>query len=212
LLARVAAGGRTTLAIVSGRTLADLESRFTTVPAHLVGEYGWEHRRRGTAGTREPLPPGVEGAIAVAVGRARGAGLGPHLECKRASVALHTRALGDQAEGAARLATELWGPLARGPELRCSPFDGGLELAAAGRDKGSAVGWLLEQEPQGTLVVHVGDDESDERAFEAVADRGFGIRVGDPSRPTRAAGWLPDEAAVGDFLEAWLEAVPPAGG
>lgn len=65
-------------------------------------------------------------------------------------------------------------------------------------DKGRAVRWLLEQlglTGPDVLPVYVGDDETDEDAFEALSGDGVGIRVGPPDEPTGADYHLrdPDE-------------------
>jgi trehalose 6-phosphate phosphatase len=47
----------------------------------------------------------------------------------------------------------------------------------------------------------VGDDETDEDAFRAVAGKGIGIRVGDPHVASAAEYFLADTDEVGTFLE-----------
>jgi trehalose-phosphatase len=153
------------------------------------------------------VPPDSRETLDRAAALIRIEGLGAHLEEKRASLSFHTRGLpADDAEALTGRVESVWRPLAAAASLRLARFDGGIELGADGYDKGHAVLHLLELEPPGTLAVHVGDDESDEEAFEAIGERGFGIRVGEPDRPTRAAGWLRSQGSVELFLEAWLQA------
>lgn len=215
LLERIAGETRTTLAILSGRPLEELEARFGGLPAHLVGEYGWDRRPIGGERVRMPLPPAARTGLARAAALVREAGLGDHLEVKRTCLAVHSRGMPDEAaEAQAIRAEHLWRPLEAGGGLRHARFDGGTELRVSGRDKGTTIVELMGLVPPGALVVHLGDDESDEDAFEAIGDRGFGLRVGAPDRPTRAAGWLSGQGAVEAFLEAWLEAAgsgPPSG-
>jgi alpha,alpha-trehalase len=71
-------------------------------------------------------------------------------------------------------------------------------------DKGRAVLWLLEAlalDRPDVVPIYVGDDETDEDAFRAIAGRGIGIRVGGPSEPTAATERLDDVPAVRRFLE-----------
>jgi trehalose-phosphatase len=207
LLEQILARTPTTVAILSGRPLAELEVRFAGVGVHLIGDYGWERRLSGRAYERAPLAPDARAALSRAESLAREEGLGAQLEVKRAGVALHVRGLpADAAEASEHRVEILWRPLLAEGGLQLVRFDGGIELAVRGRDKGIAIRELLALEPPGTLAVHVGDDVSDEDAFEAIGDRGFGIRVGEPGRPTRAAGWLGGPEAVEVFLEAWCQA------
>jgi len=207
LLERILDDTATTVAIISGRPLRELEPRFAGLGVHLFGAYGWERRLSGRAYVRAPLAPDARAALARAESLAREAGLGALLEAKRAALALHTRGLSrEAAETSGRRGEILWRPLAARSGLRLTRFDGGTELMANGRSKGTAIRELLALEPPGTLAVHVGDDVSDEDAFEAIGDRGFGIRVGARVRRTRAAGWLAGPQAVEAFLEAWIRA------
>jgi trehalose-phosphatase len=50
------------------------------------------------------------------------------------------------------------------------------------------------------VPLYVGDDETDEDAFRALADRGIGVVVGEEHRPTRARYALADPNQVKDFL------------
>jgi trehalose-phosphatase len=59
--------------------------------------------------------------------------------------------------------------------------------------------------PKVSMCVYIGDDETDEDAFEAIRARGYGIRVGDADTRTAARGFLPDVQAVREFLEAWSD-------
>jgi trehalose-phosphatase len=70
-------------------------------------------------------------------------------------------------------------------------------------DKGKAVLWLLETldlAQDDVVPVYVGDDETDEDAFRALADHGIGVVVGEEHRPTRARYALADPDQVKDFL------------
>jgi trehalose-phosphatase len=85
-------------------------------------------------------------------------------------------------------------------------MDGGLELRAAGRDKGMALRELIEQADKDALPVFLGDDIADEDAFREVVTRGFGIRVGPSVRPSLARGRIETCEAMVDFLRCWRSA------
>lgn len=67
-------------------------------------------------------------------------------------------------------------------------------------DKGRVVELLAEDTPDGWEVVYVGDDTTDEDAFEVVEPQGLGVLVGDDS-DTAASVRVEDQAGVADFLE-----------
>ncbi len=205
LLRRIAASRHTSVAIVSGRPLDEVEALLGEVPGFFVGEHGWESRAPNGDLVRWPVERPVAAAIDAAEALARDAGWGTLLERKRSAVVLHTRG---QAKARAReieaACMSAWGPIAAGGLVALDAINGGVELRARSRNKGTVVLSLLAQSAPGTLGVFVGDDATDEDAFEAVLDRGFGVRVGDASRPTVAQAWLPSCDAVPSFLEEWL--------
>lgn len=205
LLERIVRAKRTELAIVSGRPVPEIERLLGPLPALLVGEHGWERREPGGELVRHPLPSAAAAALDEAERRARAAGWGDLIERKRPAVVLHTRALpADAAREAEERCLVAWGRLAGPGEVRIDRIDRGVELRARAHDKGEVVRWLLGRAPAGTLGVFVGDDVTDEDAFEAVRELGFGVRVGEAGRATLAKGLLPSVESVADFLEAWL--------
>ena len=64
-------------------------------------------------------------------------------------------------------------------------------------------------DPRCTFPVHIGDDETDEDAFAALAGMGAGIRVGRPVAASLADWYVRDPDDVAELLE-WLEQRPPA--
>lgn len=214
-LRQLARSPRTRLAIVSGRPIAELEELLGPLRAVLVGEHGWETRLEGGAVVRHPVSSEQQEALGRAAIVAATAGWGERLERKRTGVVLHTRGLPPEVEEErVRLCRELWEPECR-HGLRQQRVHGGLELRAAGRDKGSAVLELLQQLPEDARAVYVGDDQTDEDAFRALLNTGFGLRVGADDRPTLAQGRLEDPEAVAEFLAGWRtlagEADPASG-
>jgi trehalose-phosphatase len=80
-------------------------------------------------------------------------------------------------------------------------------------DKGKALLWLLErlEMAKGTYVpVYIGDDDTDEDAFRAIAERGVGVRVGDPHEVTAADYTLADVGEVLEFFRALLALEEPS--
>jgi trehalose-phosphatase len=132
------------------------------------------------------------------------------VERKRTGVAVHTRALDDQERARALEHFEsVYRRVAGGVGLRLDVLDGGAEIHAAGRDKGTAVRALLAALPPGTMPIYAGDDITDEAAFEAVESRGVGFRVGAAAR-TRAGRSLDGPEAVAGLLAGILRALEAA--
>ncbi|MFN3523643.1 MAG: trehalose-phosphatase [Phenylobacterium sp.] len=204
LLARVssALGGRT--AIVSGRTVADIDRILEGRIAAVAGVHGLE--RRTAAGEFAALPPHP------ALGEARRAMLafasadrGLEVEDKALSVALHYR----RAPGASEAVRDLGGRLSAALGLARQDGDCVVELRTPGPTKGDAVMSFMAEAPfEGGVPVFVGDDLTDEDAFAAVAAAGgFGVLVG-PLRETRATHRL---GGVDQVL-AWLDGLAQRAG
>lgn len=205
LLGALLAAGRTRLVIVSGRAVDDLVRLLGVEPTpELWGSHGWERR---TADGRY-LPPDLGAAardgLAAAAQVAAAAGLGHALEQKPAGLALHWRGLDERAAQALREEVGgAWAPIAQRHGLRAHPFDGGLELRAPGRDKGTAVQTLLDELGPQTALAYLGDDLTDEDAFERIGARGLRVLVRPEPRPTRADLWLRPPAELLEFLGRW---------
>jgi trehalose-phosphatase len=212
---RSIAGSGEPLAVVSGRPVLDLARLLGDLPAVLVGEHGWEERRPGGPVVRHPLAGAARSGLESAARAAAAAGWEPFLERKRTALMLHTRGMpAGRAAEAARACREAWRGPAEAGGLRLAEVNGGIEIRAAGRDKGTAVASLAGEAPPGAFMVYVGDDETDEDAFAAVRGRGFGVRVGPPGATSLAEGRLASCEEVSAFLAAWLDrgrASPGAG-
>ena len=211
---RVVAGSPdTSVAIVSGRPVAEVDRLLGPIPALLVGEHGWETRPGNGAVVCWSPPRAALEALDQARRAAAQRGWGDRLEGKRSSVVLHTRGLPEvDARRIEDACAALWWPYCDRAPVNLDRINGGVELRTRGRDKGTAVLSLLSHEPPGTLAVYVGDDVSDEDAFRTVREFGFGVRVGSDQRPSLAAGRLPSCDAVADFLEVWQSVADPPRG
>lgn len=207
----IAAAAHTTVAIVSGRPLAELIPLLGPLDAEFVGEHGWERRDRGGDIVREPLPAPLRAQLEAAAAQAEAHGWAARLERKRTALVLHVRDLPPaRSRDVLARAAEAWSAPALPPQFRLERIDGGLELRACGHDKGTAVRRLLSRQAPGTLAVFVGDDLTDEAAFAVVREHGFGVRVGERPRDSLAQASLPSYRAVPAFLDAWLAAVAPS--
>ena len=196
LLERLARRLSGRLAIVSGRAIADLDLYVGAAGISVAGSHGLELR---SADGRMSAPQAVAGLdearaeiAAFAVGKE-----GLLVEEKPASVALHYRRAPER-EG------EVMGFMASLAERSGLAVQSGkmvAELRPHGRTKGDAVRALMAEPAfAGARPVVMGDDVTDEDAFEAAADLGgAGVLVG-PPRPTAAQWRLDDVESVSRWL------------
>jgi trehalose 6-phosphate phosphatase len=195
-------GGR--LAILSGRTLADIDRILDGAVIAAAGVHGLERRRADGVADRRPAHPNLpEAERRMRAFAAAHTGL--VVETKGPSVALHFR-------GAPGLADEVLDFTADlGAVLGLTVQDGAMvaELRTPGADKGDALLAFMTEAPfNGARPVMIGDDLTDEAAFGvAAALGGFGVLVGAP-RPTKALSRLDDVGAVAAFIDRILA---PAG-
>jgi trehalose 6-phosphate phosphatase len=187
-------GGR--VAIVSGRSLADLERHLACPGISVSGSHGAELRLAGGAALPVSVPAGLDEARARVARFAAGTD-GVIVEEKPAGIALHYRLAPEREEAALALMEEL----ARGGGFTVQRGSMVAELRPAGGGKGAALRAVMA-EPAfvGARPVFVGDDLTDEDGFEAAAAAGgAGVLVG-PPRPTAARYRLGSVGAV----ERWL--------
>ena len=194
----LASGGA--VALVSGRAIADLDALFAPLTLPSAGLHGFEHR--GPSGAyhtlRLPATAALEAARGAMLHLARQHS-GLLVEDKRFALALHYRnaphledlVMKVMCEVAARLAGEL--ELQRGKMV--------AELRPAGATKAQAVAAFLAEPPfAGRLPIFIGDDLTDEPAFELV-NRLDGVSVVvSAARPPAARTRLADVTAVRGWL------------
>jgi len=195
---------RHTVAVVSGRDRQDVQARVRLDDLFYAGSHGLDIAGPG----RDHAHPDAEAAIAAVdeaekllrerVGELKGA----VIERKRFSVAAHFRMVDPPA--ADRVTEAAAEALAATEGLQARHGKKVVELLPdIDWDKGRAVGWLLEAldvDPAAQLVLYLGDDQTDEDAFLALAGRGLGIHVGPEVSDSLADLRLEDPAAVADFL------------
>lgn len=199
LLDRLAARLGGALAIVSGRSIGDLEQHLGPLPIAVSGSHGLELRTADGHLGPVPAPASLDTARD-AIRRFAAGDAGLIVEDKPASVALHYRGAPAQAADAVALA----GALAERTGLTVQAGKMVVELRPAGADKGDALRRLMAEPAfANKRPVFVGDDLTDEHAFAAAAEMGGAGILAGPPRETAAAWRLDDVAAVA----AWLMAV-----
>ena len=202
LIADVHAACNGAVALISGRSLADMDRLFAPLLPPAAGQHGAERRdasgllhRHGTA----------EEKLHAAAARLRhlvAAHPGLLLEDKGLNIALHYR-LAPHLAGLAREAIsgvirELGDPF----EMQAGKMV--FEAKLKGRDKGTAVAEFMQELPfLDRIPVFIGDDLTDEHGFDVVnALGGHAVKVGDGS--SRARWQLADPKAVQVWLREYL--------
>jgi trehalose-phosphatase len=206
-LSAIRDSGRTSLSIMSGRPISELLELLGDLGIPMCGSQGTEFRSADGEMSYYSLAGRQRERIARAEREATAVAVEGRVERKISSVALHTRGVGDAA--AAREEAEIarmWSLDAAEYGLEVRPFKGGIELRLLGVDKGTALDRVLEKSPSDSLCVYLGDDQTDEDAFEAIRGRGYGIKVGREEGPTAAVGRLGGPGDVSEFLKRWLSA------
>ena len=198
LLDRLAERLEGRLAIVSGRAIDDLQGHLGGSAALLSGSHGAELLYADGRRVPVSVPPGLA-AAREAVRRFAAGADGLLVEDKPAGIALHYRLAPEREEAVG----EFIEALAERSGLALQRGKMVAELRPVGTDKGAALRRLMAEPPfAGARPVFVGDDLTDEHAFEAAAALGGeGVLVG-PPRPT-AARWRLDGV---EAVTAWLEA------
>jgi trehalose-phosphatase len=208
--------GRVTVAIVSGRDLADVQKMVGLDSLYYAGSHGFDaagpdgmRMQQEQAQHHLPELDEAEGELRDLVAQVDGA----WIERKRFAIAVHYRETAEDDVATVEAAVDR--VLDARPRLRKKGGKKIFELQPdVPWDKGRAVRWLLEQLDLATpdvLPVYIGDDVTDEDAFVALSDVGLGIRVGSPDEPTAAAYHLADVKELERFVRSLLHRLPPPG-
>jgi len=193
------------VALVSGRSIAALDALFAPLLLPAAGLHGFERRSATGAYCRHVLPPGAaldQARRLMTQMAARHAGL--MFEDKQFALALHYRQAPELESHVIR-AVEAIAHVA-GTGLQIQRGRRVIELRPASAAKGSAVAEFMTEPPfRGRRPVCIGDDLTDESAFEwANSVGGLSIAV-NVSRDTAATVRLPSVAAAREWLHALAE-------
>jgi trehalose-phosphatase len=207
LLTQLAQRPKVLLAFVSGRALSDLRARVDVPRAVYAGNHGLEIEGRGVqfaepvaASLRKPLAS-LSSALSTRLASLRGV----LVEDKGLTLAVHYRLAAPASYE--EIERKVRGVVANGAsEFSVKAGNKVWEvLPRTDWDKGEAVCWIDSRlSESGSVPVYIGDDQTDETAFERLPDA-ITIRVGGGG-PSYARYEVPGPADVRQFLE-WLDAV-----
>jgi trehalose 6-phosphate phosphatase len=200
-LSRFIAAPAARVAVISGRSLEDLRPRVGLGGVIYSGNHGLEidwyghHVTHPLAVRRRPAVDRVADRLVDRLADVPGV----FVEHKGLTLTVHVRNAPPVSHEAVR------SPI----EAAVDEVAAGLTLAsgreivevrpAIAWDKGAAMDAISRLVGDDWVPVYIGDDETDEDAFEAVRSDGVGVLVGQP-RPTAAAYRLDHQAAVAPFL------------
>jgi trehalose 6-phosphate phosphatase len=186
------------VAILTGRTVADVRARLGFEPAFIVGNHGAEDPQAGV-----PEPAQALDALRMRLLEQAGAleAIGIVVEDKLLSVALHYRRARDPQRALACIADLVEG---LGPEL--SVFGGKLVVnlaPARAPDKADALARLVERRGV-RRALFVGDDVNDEPVFARQRKDWLTVRIGFTGVHSRATFRLDDVDEVAGMLDRLL--------
>jgi trehalose 6-phosphate phosphatase len=210
LLQALAAAPRTQVALVTGRTIANLRSLLDVPGIYYVGIHGLEIEfpdgivewSESVAVVRSVLP-----AIKQQIAQALGSRPGVLIEDKGLALAYHYR-LASRADAAAT--REVVQTVAERTQRDGAPIavmhgHEVAEIRSAFANKGRAVCQLLAAHAPAALAVYIGDDQTDEDAFRLLPPESITIRVGPATVPTAARYRVADPDEVLRLLRAIVE-------
>lgn len=191
------------VALISGRSLYDLDCLFAPLKLPAAGMHGNERR---DANGRLHAPAAASRNLAQAREQARRfAELHPGciVEDKGSGFALHFRQTPVAATAADTLMTSLLATVGSDYTLQHGKMV--IEIRPVAHDKGSAILAFVQEPPfAGRVPVFIGDDLTDEDGFRLVCKLGgVAIKVGEGE--TVAPWRLPDSHAVSEWLRGYID-------
>jgi trehalose 6-phosphate phosphatase len=191
------------LALISGRSVVDVDALFAPLSLPVAGQHGVERRDALGAVHRQVFPEAALRGAAARIADFVAGRPGLLFENKGHSLALHYRLAPQFAPAAQAALREAAQRLGDGFEVLGGKMV--VELKPSGRDKGSAIEEFMRESPfAGRTPVFIGDDQTDEYGF-GVVNRlgGQSMKVGAGASVAR---WrIADALAVRAWLGAWLE-------
>ncbi len=199
LLRRLSADPRNDIALLSGRSRANVEDWFGALPIGLVAEHGaWMKEAGKTGELIKPVSAGWKTQLLPMLKSYADRVPGTSVEEKEFSIVWHYR--NSAPERGALAASELSDDLlafTANIDVQVVQANKSVEVRSAGVHKGvAAAEWLGKGGYD--FVLAAGDDQSDEDTFGILPDRAYSIRVG--ARPTRARFSVKSSAEVLDLI------------
>jgi trehalose 6-phosphate phosphatase len=180
---------RCTVCVVSGRDRPVAQRLMGLDDLVVAGSHGFDIWSPHAGALEHEASGGFDALLARVTNRVRdqvGAIDGGLIEPKKASVAVHYRLVSDSERPRIKALVDRL-PAEHPDELKVTPGKMVYEIQPKPDwDKGKAVLHLLDAldlDREDIVALYLGDDITDEHAFEAIKGTGIGILVGDPDDP-----------------------------
>ncbi len=172
------------IALVSGRTVAELDQLFAPIRLACAGGHGAQLRFESDGSIKDtPLQHSLAPALVEGVAQLARSDDRLLFEEKQSSIALHYRAAPDMTEHLRRQVEELLVSTTPTGSVLPDLIAGKMiyEIKAAGFDKGKAVAEFIDRSAFASRTpIMIGDDTTDEKAFAQVRSLGgLALGVGD---------------------------------
>lgn len=194
--------------VISGRDRKDVE-KMVGLDLVYAGSHGYDIAGPGGMSMQNEggvkVLPSLAGAEEELKKRLNGI-RGSEVERKRYAICVHYRHVqADKQKDVLKICDsvfEQYPDLKKGPGKMIMEFKPNIDW-----HKGKALLWLLDNldlNKEGVLPFYLGDDNTDEDAFESLNGKGIGIIVGDHGNPTYASYSLTNCEEVREVLELFL--------
>jgi trehalose-phosphatase len=203
--------GKTRVIIISGRPIVELRALLTPLSdLEMWGSHGLERQLSDGSDSRVQVSEEDAASLTEAEEWVVAAGLLSRAEIKLGGIAIHWRGMAPaEARKVQALTQDGWTPLAERSGLKLLQFEAGLELRVSRPDKGDAIRSILGTLDNSVPIAFLGDDITDEDAFQVLRGRGLTVLVRADYRETIAEAWLKPPMELIDFLERWRGITKP---
>ncbi len=206
-LQRIQRHGRTQIAVITGRPAAEIAPMLALdPPVEVWGLHGAERLHPNGERELQDASATTRAVLDEVRTQLRHNALGGLFEDKPNAAVIHWRGhTPTRAKQIELRVRALFEPFAQLEGIALLEFESGLELRA-GRDKGGAVRQMLQDAGEDAPVAYLGDDLTDEAAFQAVNQaRGphLSVLIRRTWRATAAELWLQPPAGLRSFLARW---------
>ena len=204
-LTSLSANRRFVLGVISGRALSDVSARVDVPNIIYAGNHGLDMTGPG----ENYIHPEAAALLPALSGLARELQsqltqyAGVLVEDKGLSLSVHYRlAQSTIVPQVEQVFDQVVSPSVQREEVKITRGKMVLEVRPnVDWDKGKAVHRIIEAQPPGSLPIFVGDDATDEAAFQTVQESGgIAVFVGPPREPTQALHRVDSPAEVAQFL------------
>jgi len=198
----------TRVVLVTGRKASEIPAVLgAALRPEIWGVHGLERLYADGRHELLPLTENASSALADAQSYLENEGMGKLCEAKPGAIAVHWRGLSSaKMENARTKAYRILARFACEANLRLAEFQGGMELRVRASNREHAVRVLLSELSSNTPVAYLGEDASDEEAFQELNGRGLTVLVRRTVRSTSAQVWLKPPEELIQFLMDWISA------